>query len=139
MSDLGNKHIMAENIKRYMEFYGESATDVCNAIGVKKGAFSTWVNEKAYPRIDKIEKMAMHFGCAKSDLVEEFDPSFDIPARKKLLELAYEAAEFDATNTKTITFANETDKQFYRQLLLIMKDESKRKLLETFIKGLNLD
>lgn len=74
MSDLGNKEVMAENIKRYMDKRGETSADVCRALNIKKAAFSTWVNAKAYPRIDKIEEMARYFRCTKADLVERYDP-----------------------------------------------------------------
>lgn len=67
---LGNKEVMAANIKKYMERKGVNATDVCIALDLKHNTFSDWVNAKTYPRIDKIELMANYFGCSKSDLVE---------------------------------------------------------------------
>lgn len=70
MNDLGNKEIMAENLKRYMELKEKNAADICRDLNIKKAAFSTWINAKAYPRIDKIEQMANYFHCTKADLVE---------------------------------------------------------------------
>lgn len=70
MSDLGNKKVMATNIKHYMNLKGINQTDLCNALGFKFMTVSDWVNAKSYPRIDKIEKMANYFGISKSDLVE---------------------------------------------------------------------
>ena len=70
MSNLGNKEVMANNIKRYMEQKQVSRIDICNALGVKYTTFCDWVNAKTYPRIDKIEMMANYFGIEKSDLVE---------------------------------------------------------------------
>ena len=32
-----------------------------------------WVNGKKYPRIDRIEKLAIYFGVSKSDLIEDFE------------------------------------------------------------------
>ena len=69
-NNLGNKETMAENIKYYMNLFGEERADVCNALNIKYTTFTDWVNAKTYPRIDKIELMAMHWGIYKADLVE---------------------------------------------------------------------
>ena len=74
MSDLGNKEIMAKNIRYYMDLYGKSRKDMCDALGVKYTTFTDWVNANSYPRIDKIEMMANFFGIEKSDLVEDRSP-----------------------------------------------------------------
>ena len=79
MSDLGNKAIMAENIKYYMEKNNKTRNDVCDDLGIKYTTFSDWVNAKKYPRIDKIEILANYFGIEKSDLVEEKLPAGAIP------------------------------------------------------------
>lgn len=68
---LGNKQIMAKNIRRQMDIKGVSAKDVCENLGFKKSTFYDWLNGKVYPRIDKIEMMAYYFGISKADLVEE--------------------------------------------------------------------
>lgn len=71
MSNLGNKQIMAKNIRYYMDKHSITQTEICNTLGIKMPTFSDWVNAKTYPRIDKIELMANYFGISKSDLVEE--------------------------------------------------------------------
>lgn len=71
MSNLGNKQIMANNILFYMEKFGKSRNDMCDALGVKYTTFTDWVKGKSYPRIDKIELMANYFGISKAELVEE--------------------------------------------------------------------
>lgn len=71
MSNLGNKEIMANNIRHYMNINNVTQTELCNTLGFKMPTFSDWVNAKTYPRIDKIELMANYFGISKSDLVEE--------------------------------------------------------------------
>lgn len=71
MSNLGNKQIMAKNIRYYMNKHSVSQTEICNTLGFKMPTFSDWVNAKTYPRIDKIELMANYFGISKADLVEE--------------------------------------------------------------------
>ena len=71
MSGLGNKEIMAQNIQFYMDKYGKTRQDMCEALGVKYTTFTDWVKGNTYPRIDKIELMANYFGISKSDLVED--------------------------------------------------------------------
>lgn len=71
MSNLGNKKIMAKNIKKYLELTGKTQKAVCNDLGLKESTFSDWLNGKVYPRIDKIELMANYFGIKKADLVED--------------------------------------------------------------------
>ena len=71
MSDLGNKAIMAENIKYYMEKKNKTRNEICDDLGIKYTTFSDWVNGKKYPRIDKIEMLANYFGIEKSYLVEK--------------------------------------------------------------------
>ena len=78
-SSLGNKEIMAKNIKYYMDKYDKTRNDMCKALGVKYTTFTDWVNAKKYPRIDKIELMANYFGIMKSDLVENRDTLTPIP------------------------------------------------------------
>lgn len=70
MSDLGNKKIMAANIKRYMERKGVDSKRVCEDLNIPASTFSNWLNGKIYPRIDKIEILSNYFGISKSDLVE---------------------------------------------------------------------
>jgi len=55
VSNLGNKEIMAKNIQFYMDKYGKSRQDMCEALGVKYTTFTDWVKGNSYPRIDKIE------------------------------------------------------------------------------------
>jgi len=71
MSGLGNKEIMAKNIRHYMNTFNVTQTEICNTLGIKMPTFSDWVNAKSYPRIDKIELLANYFDISKADLVEE--------------------------------------------------------------------
>ena len=70
---LGNKEIMARNIKKYMDRKGVSSAEVCRTLGFKTNTFSNWVTAKIYPRIDKIEMLAQYFGVSKAALVEDSD------------------------------------------------------------------
>jgi len=69
-SDLGNKTIMASNIRYYLRERNIKRTELCDALGFKYSTVSAWLNAEKYPRIDKIEKMANYFRISKSDLVE---------------------------------------------------------------------
>ena len=71
MSGLGNKKIMAKNIRKYMDATGVKPKDVCDVLHIPLATFSDWINAKTYPRIDKIEMLSNYFGISKADLVEE--------------------------------------------------------------------
>ena len=70
-TNLGNKKIFARNLNRYLKQSGKRQIDVAMDIGVSAGTFCDWMNERAYPRMDKIQKLAEYFGINKSDLVED--------------------------------------------------------------------
>lgn len=88
MSALGNKKIMAENIRRYMTINNVNQSDICKTLNIKMTTFSDWVNAKTYPRIDKIELLANYFGINKSDLVEDAtDNKIDDEITQQILKL----------------------------------------------------
>lgn len=70
MSDLGNKEIMARNLKKYMDMNNIDRNELCTKLNIKYTTMCDWLNAKTYPRIDKIEMLANYFGISKSDLVE---------------------------------------------------------------------
>lgn len=71
MSSLGNKEIMARNIRRLMDENNIDRNTICSDLNFKYTTFTDWINAKTYPRIDKIELMANYFHVPKSELVEE--------------------------------------------------------------------
>lgn len=71
MTSVGNKEVMAKNLKYYIEMSGKDRRELAEAWGFPYSTVTDWVNGKKYPRIDKIEIMADYFGILKSDLVEE--------------------------------------------------------------------
>lgn len=92
MGDLGNKIIMARNIRKYMELNGKTRNDLCRDLGIKYTTLTDWLKGKTYPRIDKIEMMAEYFGVSKADLVEDDSESsskyyFDDDTVKKAQQL----------------------------------------------------
>lgn len=86
MSDLGNKQIMAENIRYYMAAKSKDRYDLCRDLGFKYTTLCDWLNAKTYPRIDKIEMLANYFGIEKADLVErkKIDPD-TIPSDQSIM------------------------------------------------------
>lgn len=87
MSDLGNKDIMARNIRRYMRLKGIDRRTLCDALGFKYSTVTDWLNGAKYPRIDKIEMMANYFGINKSDLVERMPTPPAEPPQKPVGEI----------------------------------------------------
>ncbi|NRG68892.1 helix-turn-helix transcriptional regulator [Streptococcus suis] len=77
---LGNKEIMADNIKYYMDRKGIDRNKLCSDLDLKYMTVSDWINAKSYPRIDKIELLANYFGVQKSDLVEPRSNNIEKPS-----------------------------------------------------------
>lgn len=71
MSDLGNKKILARNLKYYMDKHEIDRNDICNILNIPYTTVSDWLNAKKYPRIDRIELLADYFNIQKSDLIED--------------------------------------------------------------------
>ncbi len=91
MSALGNKQVMAQNIKMYMEDKGISRKEFCKRLGFAYSTVTDWLNAEKYPRIDKIEMMANFFGVSKADLVEPHtaDPAPAQPPAQKVTYYTY--------------------------------------------------
>ena len=96
MSDLGNRLVMAENLKYYLKLNNKTRKQLCADLKFPYSTFNEWANAKAYPRIDKIEIMSNYFNIEKSDLIErkEFNDlhkkqldAIELGARIKMLRL----------------------------------------------------
>lgn len=96
-NSLGNKEIMARNIKRYMALNEKDRKTVCSDLGIRYTTFTDWINGKTYPRIDKIEILANYFGVTKADLVEDHSEE---PDEYYLNSDARDLAEFLHKNPK---------------------------------------
>lgn len=84
MSSLGNKPVMAKNIKYYMKQKGINAKELSKALNVPYTTVLSWTKAEYYPRIDKIEMMSDYFGILKSDLIEDKTKQ---PAQNELSEV----------------------------------------------------
>ena len=71
MTSIGNKQILASNLRRFVDRSGKSQKEIAETIGVAPTTFNDWMKAKKYPRIDKVELLANYFGIQKSDLIEE--------------------------------------------------------------------
>ena len=110
MKDLGNKPVMAANIRRYMKEKGINAKELSKAIDVPYTTVLSWTKAEYYPRIDKIDKMSEYFGCLKSDLIEDKkEPAItdELSATKKqLLDWVDQMTEAEAAGL--LAFLNST-------------------------------
>lgn len=70
-NNLGNKTIFSENLRYYLSRTGELQKDVADVAKVSAGTISDWLKRRSYPRMDKIQLLAEHWGIQMSDLVEE--------------------------------------------------------------------
>lgn len=77
MSDLGNREVLAKNLKYYMSINNVDRNQLCKSLGFKYTTLTDWINANKYPRIDKIEMMANYFGIQKSDLIESKENNDD--------------------------------------------------------------
>ena len=123
MSDLGNKSIMAQNIKYYMNLNGVTQTEVCNTLNIKTNTFSDWVNAKTYPRIDKIELLANYFGIEKSDLIEKHTQYND--DEKRIILLARHLKNFPKEKRERIINNFEETIDMYLDAMGLNQDDDK--------------
>lgn len=70
-SNLGNKIIFSENLKYYLSLSGQLQKDIAVVAKVSQGTITDWLQARSYPRMDKIQLLAEHFGIEMSDLVEK--------------------------------------------------------------------
>ena len=70
---IGNKDILAKNLKKYILKSGKDRSMVAEDLGLSYSTLTDWVNGKKYPRINNIEKLAVYFNISKSDLIEDFE------------------------------------------------------------------
>lgn len=84
--ELGNRELMAKNIKRYLDKKGMTGKDLADMLCVPATTVYSWLQGKSYPRIDKIEMMANFFGISKADLVEAEKEEKESPEMRMLLD-----------------------------------------------------
>lgn len=113
MKDLGNKTVMARNIKRLMDEKNVTPKEMSKTLNFPYTTVLSWLKAENYPRIDKIESMAEYFGVLKSELIEE-----------KLLEEKEKAVNDDGLSEKhraLIDFAKSVPEDKAEMILRVMK------------------
>lgn len=70
---LGNRHILAKNLKKYIAKSGKDRTLIAEELGLSYSTLTDWINGKKYPRINNVEKLANYFNVTKTDLIEDFE------------------------------------------------------------------
>ena len=66
-----NKKVFATNLRYFMDKKGIDRNKLCEDTGFGYSTVSEWLQAKKFPRINKIETLAIYFGISKSDLIEE--------------------------------------------------------------------
>ena len=92
-SNLGNKTVFAENLKYYLSKNDEKQRDIAKVAGVSEGTICDWIKLRTYPRMDKIQLMAEHWGIQMSDLVEEHSLDNQYYIQKEAKVIAEELAK----------------------------------------------
>lgn len=103
------------NIKRLRLSEGLSQDDLGRLLGVSGKAVSTWENEIKVPRMGTVQRLADHFGIAKSVILDD-DANIDaqLLTNKKVISLSEIQLAF-AGKVDKLTEAN-------KQILLDMAD-----------------
>ena len=70
-TDLGNKEVFSKNLSRCIKRSDKTQRELAHAIGVHPSTICDWLQERTYPRMDKVQLIAEFFGISKSELVED--------------------------------------------------------------------
>jgi transcriptional regulator with XRE-family HTH domain len=68
---LGDASVFSKNLLRYIERSDKTQRELARAVGVSPSTICDWTRGRAYPRMDKLQKLADYFGISKSELVED--------------------------------------------------------------------
>lgn len=119
MSDLGNREVLADNLRRLMDKNGINRADLAGVLKTSYSTVNDWYNGKSYPRIDMIERLANYFGVNKADLIE------------RKLVLREDLTEYIASPTKQylmdkIAKADDRKLDRIKKLMELIDDEEDR-------------
>lgn len=67
------KQIFSGNLKYFMGLAGETKASLAAVMDYSYSTVSDWVDGKKYPRMDKVQALADHYGVLKSALTEQHD------------------------------------------------------------------
>ena len=110
-----SNEVFAKNLQMYMDINDMNQKELAEMVGVSAPTVHDWLKARKYPRIDKIEIIAHHFGILKSDLIEEhldgetskkIDVATDILIRmekdKDFTELVNKLYKMDSAKIKAV-------------------------------------
>lgn len=81
-STFGSKKVFVENFNYYLNKNNERKTDIARMLGVTPTTLSDWTKMRTYPRMDKLQRLAEHWGIDVVDLVER-QTILDVVERQK--------------------------------------------------------
>lgn len=71
MTDIEEKQIFANNLKRYVNASGKQQKEIANELGVAYQTFNGWCKAVSIPTMDKVQKIADYFHIGKTDLLDK--------------------------------------------------------------------
>lgn len=74
MSELDERLIFAENLRRILEIKGISQQQLAQAVGVSDASVSFWLSADRYPTPGKVQKIADFLAVRKSQLIDKQQP-----------------------------------------------------------------
>lgn len=125
-ANMDTRSIIAANLRRLLENGNKSRKDVCSDLDIKYTTFCDWINAKAYPRIESLERVASYFGVQVGDFFIDIE-SADNSRGERLMAYAMRLQEVDIDFLK-----NFSDEQI--KLLLKSGVRVKKKKLEDYIR-----
>lgn len=105
--------IFSKNLSKYVAESGRTQMEIAKAVGVSAPTFNMWLNKKALPRMDKVQRLADYFGIDKSDLIE--DKSNKEEESPTLRMLTFEIKEMPENQQKRLL-------EYIRLLKIMNKD-----------------
>lgn len=122
MAIIENKTVFARNLRHFIDKENVRQKDVAAAAKVSTGTVCDWLNERSYPRMDKIQLLANFFKIEKSDLIED------------RVAIAKNYLETEAKDIAKEFFQNEDDFKLYLKIKELSPKD--RKIVETLIDSL---
>ena len=92
-SNFGNMQVFAKNLKHYLTEKNITQKELAAEIQVSTGLVCDWVKARAYPRMDKLQRLADYFGIEKTDLVESHNIDNEFYVSSQASQIANEIAK----------------------------------------------
>lgn len=117
-----SKKTFAKNLRYHMQMSGKTQKELAEIAGVSAPTFNEWINEKKYPRIDKIQRLADYFGILKSDLIEDKEKEEkNIKNSDAMADITVKMFE-DEDFFLVVKFLSELDKKQFKRAKVSLKN-----------------